>query len=153
MTLPPPLRETLDAVAMAMAGAHRPWWIITSAAVALHGIDPGPVGDVDILLDVADARQILATLGVVPEAKPPHADFRSTLFGTWHAPPLPVEFMAGFHHREASQWVAVHPATRVRIDMTGGAVFVPDRAELERMLRRFGRPKDIVRADRLAAAG
>ena len=153
MTLPPPLRDTFGAVAAVMAQAPAPWWIITGAAVALHGIDAGPVGDVDVLLDLVDARRILAAIGIAPEAKPPHPAFRSTLFATWRSPPLPVEFMAGFQHREASQWVAVRPTTRERIAVAGGAVFVPDRAELERMLRRFGRPKDIARADRLAAAG
>lgn len=153
MTLSPPLRETLLAVSATMAAARDPWWIITGAAVALHGVDAGPVGDVDVLISVADGHGILAAIGVDPDVRPAHPKFRSALFGTWHAPPLPVEFMAGFCHYEAAQWVAVRPRTRERIAMAGGAVFVPDRTELERMLRRFGRPKDIVRADRLSAAG
>jgi hypothetical protein len=49
------LGETLARVADALAGARHPWWIIGSAAVALHGADV-TVGDVDVLLGEEDAR-------------------------------------------------------------------------------------------------
>jgi hypothetical protein len=51
----PELGETLARVADALAEARQPWWIIGSAAVALHGADV-TVGDVDVLLGEADAR-------------------------------------------------------------------------------------------------
>lgn len=151
MTIDPSLAMSLKAVAAVMTDAADPWWIITSAAVALHGADPGVVADVDILLSVADAGHILPVIGV--EAKPgsEHADFRSTIFGTWRGAPLPVEFMAGFSHRSEAGWLPVEPSTRQAIQIDGATVFVPDRAELQRILHRFGRPKDIERAKRLAA--
>ena len=148
-----PLTASLHAVAAAMAVARDPWWVITSAAVALHGADPGPVADVDVLLSVEDAQRILPSIGVEVRQGSAHPDFRSSVFGTWIDPPLPVEFMAGFHHRSASDWHRVAPSTRQPIDIEGSTVFVPEKAELKRMLEAFGRPKDIERARLLRASG
>jgi len=58
------LVASLEAVAEVMENAQDPWWIIASAAVALHGADPGPVGDVDVLLSLSDARRIIQTIGL-----------------------------------------------------------------------------------------
>jgi hypothetical protein len=58
------LVASLTAVAELMESTQDPWWIIVRAAVALHGADPGPVGDVDILLSLRDALRIIPTLGL-----------------------------------------------------------------------------------------
>ena len=141
---------SLRAVGTAMRAAQDPWWVIASAAVALHGADAGQIRDIDVLLSMEDAGRILPTLGVAAEAGPVHPDFRSAIFGTWHGTALPVEFMADFSHRSGADWVRVLPVTRQCIDLAGVALFVPDRAELCRLLERFGRPKDIERARALA---
>ncbi|SFP36720.1 hypothetical protein SAMN04488241_101186 [Sphingomonas rubra] len=78
-----------------MAAAREPWWVIGSAAVVLHG-GTTAVGDVDILLSVADAGLIAAALGIVVGPGGEHPLFRSTLFFVWNGTPLTVEFMAGF---------------------------------------------------------
>ena len=72
-----------------MADAEEAWWIIGSAAVALHGVDPGSIGDLDVLLGAADARRLLPTLGVEALPGRPDARFRSTIFARWTAPPCP----------------------------------------------------------------
>lgn len=164
MRLDAALAATLGAVGAAMADARAPWWIIGSAAVALHGAvadragatggDPGPVGDVDVLLDLADAQRLFAAIGLDPRPGAAHAAFRSQLFGRWTAPPMTVEFMAGFEHRSKGGWHPVRPTSREVIplrDVAGTVVFVPDRADLASILGRFGRPKDGVRAAYLAA--
>lgn len=140
------LDETLTAVAHAMAPARHDWWIIASAAVALHGVDPGVVDDVDVLLDPRDAGAILTGFGV--EAAPGSADakFRSDLFARWTGPPLPVEFFAGFHLLESGVWREIRPATRQAVSLDKATLFIPERAELKAMLLRFGRPKDLARA-------
>jgi hypothetical protein len=145
MTIAPALRETLVKVAEVMAPAQHEWWIIASAAVALHGADPGAIGDVDVLLDPRDAGAVLAGLAV---ASPGAADakFRSELFARWHGAPLPVEFFAGFHLREHGHWTEIRPATRQAVQLDEATLFVPERAELKAMLLRFGRPKDLARA-------
>lgn len=135
-----------------MIKARDPWWVIASAAVALHGVDPGHVADVDVLLSVADARRILPTIGIQLRKGVAHPAFRSSIFGTWTgATPLPVEFMADFHRRSGEAWLPVQPATRQRIEVDGVVVFLPERTELQAMLTAFGRPKDLERARSLAA--
>ena len=135
-----------------MAEARDPWWIIASAAVALHGADPGHVADVDVLLSVTDARCVLPTIGIQLRQGSEHAAFRSSIFGTWSGTtPLPVEFMADFHRWSGEAWLPVQPATRQGVDVDSVVVFVPERTELEAMLTAFGRPKDLERAKSLAA--
>jgi hypothetical protein len=149
IALSEPLRKTLSMLAPVLQQAEGDWWIISSAAVALLGARPVQVNDVDILTSVADARRILAGLGV--DAAPGAASplFRSDLFGTWHAPPLAAEFMAGFHIRAGSAWVEIVPRTRVAVRVAGDTLFTPSAAEMIDMLERFGRPKDRARADLL----
>ncbi len=151
MTLNPALSASLNAVGNVMVEAHDRWWIIASAAVALHGADPGHVADVDVLLSVADARRILPAIGIELRPGSAHAAFRSSIFGTWTGTALPVEFMADFQRRSGEAWLPVRPATRQSIVVEGAAVFVPERAELQAMLTAFGRPKDMMRAQSLAA--
>jgi len=152
MIVSPALSGSLTAVGNLLVDASDPWWIIASAAVALHGANPGHVADVDVLLSVADARRILPTIGIEVERGSAHASFRSSIFAKWNGTtPLPVEFMANFHHRSGERWLPVQPATRLRIDVDGVSVFVPERVELQTMLTSFGRPKDLERARSLAA--
>lgn len=149
----PELDESLRAVARAMAPARHDWWIITSAACALHGVDPGVIRDVDVLLDRRDVPQVLGALGV-PFA-PGEADgrFRSEIFAVWPAPALAVEFFAGFHLFEAGEWREIRPVTRIAVDLVGTTLFVPEQHELREILLRFGRPKDLARAALLSASG
>ena len=139
------LRETLVMTADAMRDAHDPWWVISSAAVALHGVTPIEVGDVDVLMSVVDARRMIDRLAVVPIEDGASAVFRSTLFGRWTMPPLVVEIMADFHVATDLGWTEVRPLTRVPALVDGCVVHVPDRGELVEMFRLFGRPKDLER--------
>jgi hypothetical protein len=147
----PGLAASLKAVASVMNAASDRWWIIASAAVALHGADAGTVADVDVLLSVADAARILPAIGVTARKDTGGERFRSILFGTWREAPLPVEFMAGFHYRSTAGWREVQPQTRCPIQIDGVTLFIPDRLELQQLLTGFGRPKDRERASRLAA--
>ena len=149
--LAPNLRETLVMVAAAMRDAQDPWWVISSAAVALHGVGPVEVGDVDVVMSVSDARRVMDELGVAPIEKGASSLFRSTLFGRWETPPLVVEIMAGFHVATGSGWTEVLPRTRVPVLVEGSVVHVPERRELAEMLRLFGRPKDLERVRLLTA--
>jgi hypothetical protein len=139
------LRETLVMTVDVMRDARDPWWVISSAAVALHGVAPIEVDDVDVLMSVGDARRVMDRLGVVPIEDGASSLFRSTLFGRWKTPPLVVEIMAGFHVATGAGWTEVLPRTRVPVLVEGSVVYVPDRAELTEMLRLFGRPKDLER--------
>jgi len=144
--LPGPLRESLRYVAEAMRGAHDPWWIIASAAMALHGASPIDVADVDLLASERDAEALIAALGI---AQPPPAispRFRSAIFVRWEEPPLPVEIMAGFEVHSPNGWHMIRPKSRVAVDCGDIRLFVPDVPELIAQCHRYGRDKDRQRA-------
>ncbi len=146
MSIAPDLRATLEGVAAALASARDPWWVIGSAAVALHLDAALDVADVDVLLSLADARRLLPRLGLAPGPGAPHPRFRSSLFATWRAHPLPVEFMADLRLHDGVQWRQVRLDSRTTYQVGEAEVPVPSRSELTRLLHQFGRPKDLVRA-------
>lgn len=145
------LEETLAALSDVMASALEDWWLIGSAAVALHGADPGGIADVDVLLSEADARVILPQLGLPAAAGSAHHQFASDIFGTWGAAPLAVEFMADLRQCIAGVWHPVQPQTRIERRGEGWRIFIPERDELATILRSFGRPKDMARLAALTA--
>ncbi|WP_256869011.1 hypothetical protein [Sphingobium lactosutens] len=147
----PALATSLKAVGSVMSAANDRWWIIASAAVALHGADAGRVADVDVLLSVDDALRILPAIGVEARRDTGSECFRSDLFGTWREAPLPVEFMAGFRYRSTTGWREVQPETRCPVQVDGVTLFIPNRLELQQLLAGFGRPKDRDRGRSLAA--
>jgi hypothetical protein len=138
-------------VTEAMANAVDDWWLIGSAAVALHGADPGGIADIDVLLSEADARRILPLLGLPLIEGRPDNRFASQVFARWPRPPLAVEFMAGLSQRIEGEWRPVVPRSRVEVAGATWRVFVPDRDELGAILRSFGRPKDLRRLAALEA--
>lgn len=148
--LSPSLAGTLDLVVRVTALAPGPWWIIGSAAMALHGLDL-PVADVDLLLAPEDATRVLEVHGRVLPSREGQGPYRSEVFGRIDGGPLLVEVLGGFHVREGGHWVAVEPATRLAVGLARGAVFVPSRPELAAITRRLGRPKDLLRAKMLDA--
>jgi hypothetical protein len=58
--------------------------------------------------------------------------------------------MAKFCRRSGIEWLPLLPMTRELIEVGGVNVFIPGRAEVCGILRSFGRPKDLTRADSLA---
>jgi hypothetical protein len=151
VTLPERLRQALVMVAELCAPAADPWWVISSAAVALHGAPVENVRDVDVLMSARDAQRTLVQVGVEPHAGHATAQFRSAVFGTWHGPPLPVEIFGDFDFAGPDGWSRVAPASREPVAIGGHILFVPSAAELRRMLIAFGRPKDLARARLLPA--
>lgn len=144
-SLAPDLTTTLAMIATAMRVARDNWWIIGSAAVALHGCQTS-VADVDVLTSESDARGIATTLGLPSAPGTPSDRFRSRIFATWTAPPLPVEFMGGLALHDGRAWIDVELSTRMPATIDGQTIYLPDRAGLAALLHRFGRPKDLARA-------
>ena len=149
--MPGNLAEALKAVAQAAGSARDPWWIIGSASLALHAIDPGPIGEIDLLMSERDAAVLLKARDVPMAPGAPTSRFRSVVFGRWTASGMTVEVMAGFEAKGADaggliNWRPVLPRTRERIVIGGEALFVSSRTELAALFRRFGRAKDIARA-------
>lgn len=146
MSVKEPLKQTLVMVAELCVSAADPWWVISSAAVALHGARVDDVRDVDLLMSGRDARAALVRVGVEPHAGRATDQFRSAVFGTWQVPPLPVEIFGDFDFAGPDGWTRVAPATREPVAIGGQILFVPSAAELKQMLIGFGRPKDLARA-------
>ena len=151
MTLPDQLEQTLVMVAELGVSATDSWWIISSAAVALHGAPVDDVRDVDLLMSARDARAALVRVGVEPQAGRATDLFRSAVFGTWRGPPLPVEIFGDFDFAGPDGWSRVAPRSREPVEFGGHTLFVPSAAELRQMLIGFGRPKDLARARLLPA--
>lgn len=137
-------------VAGLAAEATDDWWIIGSAAVALHGFNVAAVRDVDLLMSARDAEIFLERVGVRKRSGKPSTQFRSDVFGTWIRPPLPVEIMGGFRLTTSSGWRPVWPESRESKTIGEHALFVPSVPELKAMLMSFGRTKDLERARLLA---
>jgi hypothetical protein len=142
----PELRQSLERTAALVAEASDPWWIIGSAAVLLHGGDVGGVKDIDLMMSSRDAESFLRRAGVEPRCGKASDRFRSTVFGTWSGPPVPVEVFGGFELATGGRWRPVVLTTRQAVSIGHSSVFVPSAAELARLLQSFGRPKDLERA-------
>ena len=148
MNIPPALQATLAAVAAMAAAAHDPWWVIGSAAVALHGAEV-QVADVDLLTGARDAQRILATAGVTAAQGRRSKRFHSQVFGRIRGLPLDLEIMAGFSVCADGTWHPIVPVTREPVASGGATLYVPGKAELQSLLRLIGRPRDLVRASLL----
>lgn len=133
-------------MADALEGARDPWWVIGSAAAALHGAKVSVTSDVDLLMSVADATRLLRTLNAPLHCRESSSLFRSAVIGCWTQPPLPVEIMGGFEVAANNGWESVWPQSRKPVDVRGRRLFIPSAGELKAMLVKFGRPKDLARA-------
>lgn len=145
------LSKTLAMVAEAAAGSADQWWIIGSAAVVLHGRTIAHVKDVDLLMSATDAQAFLERVQATPSEPEPSDRFRSTVFGTWMEPPIPVEVMGGLSVATPGGWQDVRLKTREAVTVGDARVYVPSLDELVRLLHLFGRPKDLERARLLGA--
>lgn len=140
------LAQTLGMVAEAASCAREAWWIIGSAAVALHGRPIARVNDVDLLMSAGDAEAFLRSVGEPVRSGEPSERFRSRVFGRWSAPPLAVEVMGGFCVASDQGWSGVALQTREAVSIAGADVYVPSAQELAQLLVSFGRAKDLERA-------
>ncbi len=140
------LATALGQLAEAAQGAREPWWLIGSAAMALHGAGPLEVGDIDLLMSRADAAGLLARHGAAFGPGAEHERFRSEVFGRLFCGGYTVEVMGGFHVHDGASWREIAPSSRQVIRLAGAALYVPSVEELIELCRLFGRPKDDERA-------
>jgi hypothetical protein len=146
MPLEAGLLTTLDLLAEHLAALKDNYWIISSAAVALHGVEGLAIGDVDLLTSLADGRRLTTSLALPNIAGNQDPLFRSALLAQWRKPPLMVEVMADLCVFHKGKWCEVLPKTRETIIVGSHHIFVPSRQELHDMLWTFGRKKDLERA-------
>ena len=140
------LAETLDAVAEAAALLRDPWWIIGSTAAFLIGLDEQPA-DVDLLTSEADAHRLLRHWDLEPAPPNPSPLFHSAVFAAVAIAPLPIEVMGELRVRGQP----LVPRTRLAVPWRDRLLHVPTPGEQIGILERFGRDKDLRRAERLRA--
>jgi hypothetical protein len=149
MQLAPTAAQSLVRVAEELVEARDPWWLFGGAAVALHGL-PIEIADVDVVMSARDIGALASRLGIAADRDTPVDRIRSDIWLPWKALPLGVDFTAGLAVRIGKRWTTIAPRTRQTVRVKGRALYVPERAELIEILRLFGRPKDLARAEGLA---
>jgi hypothetical protein len=140
------LEDSLRFLAALLHGAEQPWWIIGSAAVALHGGQAGAVRDIDVVLGSTDAERYKGQLRLPNVGSSSDPLFRSDLLIRWSAAPLEIELMSGLKVNCAGLWRPLRIESREEVR---SGLFVPSRGELRAILISFGRPKDLRRASAL----
>jgi hypothetical protein len=140
---------SLERVIEMTRSSEDPWWLIGSAAMALHGVRQLQVADIDLLMSRNDARRLLREQRQpnTPDGGTEH--FRSDVFGRLRGGPLSIDVMGGFHVRQVAAWREVVPTTRVAVRIPSGLVFVPAVSDLLDITRHMGREKDRDRAEML----
>ena len=139
-------RDALGDVAEALASARDPWWIIGSAAVALHGEDPGTVNDIDVIISPRDFDRLEAARILKPVKHRTRDHFNSEKFGRSRVGEYEVEYFADLRVLADGEWHLVEFDEAEIVDCQGVELRVPARAELIDLLQLFGREKDLRRA-------
>lgn len=145
-----PLESTLSDVARIAASLKDDWWIIGSAALALIGVDV-TVADVDLLASRRDALAMSAES--VPQGRLEGSDRFQSVYRRYALCRVPVEIMGDLHVRVLDQWEPVRLVSRIPVAVRGEVLFIPNATEQLRLLRLFGREKDLSRAAALVQSG
>ena len=127
-----------------------PWWIIGGAATALITGSIEDVRDIDVLLSPADARRLIGVLDLPDSTDGGTERFRSEVYATWMAPPVPIDLLGGFQAKAGDRWTPVSPKTRRGLETVVGTVFIPSVEEQIEITKLLGRPQDLERINRLA---
>ena len=141
---PDDLLVLLDRLAPDLETAGEPWTVIGSGALVLLGLPLGAANDLDIVTSVEDAgrlRTLWSNWLCPDEAKVPDGPFRSDDFARYDTPWGPVEVMGGLTVQGEPLVIGARYA-----DLP-----IPTAAKQLRILRLFGRPKDLAKAARLEA--
>ncbi|WP_404547948.1 nucleotidyltransferase family protein [Dyella jejuensis] len=145
-----------EAIAASVPALHAycrdPWVVVGSAAAALAGAAV-EVADVDVLASSADAERLMALWQSLRDTRfvPAGAERFRSRFARFHFPGLPVEVMGDLQLRGSQGWQPVQVKEIVQVAVAGVPVPIPARGEQIRMLESFGRPKDLLRIQRLRA--
>ena len=144
----PELLRSAQRIARIMP-ADGDWWIIGSAALALSGVDVEP-RDIDVFAAPGIIEQARLALDV-PAMPSGNDRFRSTPYFQFQPEGgLEIDFMGGLEIRVDDAWVRLRIESVLPVTIGNVSLFVPSLEEQGRILRLFGRPKDLVRAAMIA---
>ncbi|HEY0925866.1 hypothetical protein [Brevundimonas sp.] len=150
-TLPRPLIQSLEMLAATAEALElrNDWIVFGGAAMALSGVADQPVPDIDVLTSQETADELIEAFGgriVIPKTQD---RFRSRLLARIDTTPVPIEIMVGLEVKTDDGWAPVAFRTRVDRPVQDRHIPTPRTAEQAAMARRFGRPKDLQRAEAL----
>jgi len=154
MAMTPALAETvLGLWPMAETQFRRRWWIIGSGAMALLGVDGVEPHDVDVLCDADDAAALIAAWlpHLDADYRPPGADRFRSCFARFDHLPLPLEVMGGLQVNGNDGWQSLSVAETERVGVGTAWIPVPPLREQRRILRLFGRDKDLAKAELISS--
>lgn len=150
---PADLEALVRRLAPDLAGLAEPWTIIGSGALMMTGLPVAHCPDLDILTSAAGAarlEQAWRDWRQAEYAPDPAAAFRSR-FSRYLAPEGAIEVMGDLELRTVGGWRPVTVRAVERRRFAGIDLPLPTPAEQLRILREFGRPKDLAKAQRLEA--
>jgi len=129
-----------------------PWAIIGGGALTILGFSVEDLPDVDIATTAAGAYRLRRAwdgwwLNSDPD---PSGRFRSR-YARYRAPEGEIDVVGNLEIRLDGLWRPVRVEAVERREFAGRTWPIPTAAEQLRILRLFGRPKDLARADRLEA--
>lgn len=141
---------TLERTADLLNRARVRWMVIGGAAMVLHGLEPGPVSDIDIILPAADAGELADRFRWPNHADTRSARFRSEIRLRPDLGPVPVDLLGGFRIRGGDGWASVQPGETRRVRVGDQPVFLPTLPRLAHLFWLCGRDKDLRRAALIA---
>lgn len=147
------LQALVRRLAPDLAVLDEPWTVIGSGALMMAGLPGADCPDLDILTTAAGAAALEAAWAEWRQgdyAPDPAAGFRSR-FSRYQAPEGAIEVMGDLQLRTGEGWRPVTVRAIERRRFGGVDVALPTAAEQLRILREFGRPKDLAKAERLEA--
>lgn len=136
-----------------LAQLTEPWTIIGSGALMIVGLPVDDCPDLDIVTTAAGAAVLevaWAQWRQADYAPDPAAAFRSR-FSRYLAPEGAIEVMGELQLRTDAGWRPVVLGAIERRRFGGQELPLPTPSEQLRILREFGRPKDLAKAERLEA--
>lgn len=150
---PAQVEALLERLGPDLTALDAPWVFIGSAALLVLGLPTEDCADLDILTTEAGAARLEGAWAAwrEPDYRPdPAAPFRSR-FSRYRTPEGAAEVMGELRLLTAEGWRPVEPGRVERRPFGKAAWPVPAAAEQLRILREFGRPKDLAKAARLEA--
>lgn len=128
-----------------LAGLSEPWTLIGSAALILAGAPWPTCEDVDILTSAPGAErleQLWSYHRLADYRLDDTQPFRSR-FSRYAFEAGAVEVMGDLHLRTTRGWAPVEVRETRQVGFAGGLWLIPSLEEQARILRAFGRPKDL----------
>lgn len=148
--MPVRLLATLSVLVPVAESVFRdPWWIIGSSAMRLSGIAGIEPNDVDLLCSADDVGRLTAAWSEHLDAgwRPGNGNRFRSRFARFVHLPMPLEAMGDLQVDTDAGWQDVRIGASLQIACEEGLVSVPTWEEQIRILRLFGRGKDLAKAD------